>query len=271
MQIPERVYGVDFSGAKDAGRKVWIAAGIRDGTTFRLESCRPAESLPNGSRRRNNCYAALRELLVGDTNTAAGFDFPFSLPASLVNEASWEDFVLAFPMRYPDSESFRSACRTKTGGKEYKRRTDTEQQTPFSAYNLRLYKQTYFGIRDVLHPLVRDHHAWVVPMQPAKPGRPWLLEVCPASTLKQEGLYQPYKGKTRQHRAQRRRLLTSFEDRGLLSIDEDLRAKLVADADADGLDSVVAAIATARVLPELHTLTDVPARNEYALEGYVYA
>lgn len=271
MQIPKHVYGVDFSGAKDAGRKVWIAAGIRDGTAFHLHSCQPAERLPHGSRRRDDCYAALRTLIADETNAAAGLDFPFSLPESLVDEASWEDFVLAFPTRYPDPESFRSACRHVTGGKERKRRTDVEQKTPFSAYNLRLYKQTYFGIRDVLHPLVRDHRAWVVPMQPAKPGRSWVLEVCPASTLKQAGLYQPYKGKSAQRRAQRERLLTSFEEAGLLSIDDDLRADLVADPAADGLDSVVAAIATAQVLPNLQTLTNVPAENEYAVEGYVYA
>lgn len=27
MDIPKKVYGIDFSGAKDAGNKIWIAKG----------------------------------------------------------------------------------------------------------------------------------------------------------------------------------------------------------------------------------------------------
>lgn len=107
-------------------------------------------------------------------------------------------------------------------------------------------------------------------LPPANAGRPWLLEVCPASTLKQEGLYEPYKGKTAQHRAQRQHILAVLEESGLLHIESDLHDDLVADADADGLDSVVAAVVAARALPNVHDVTSVPATNEYAVEGYVY-
>lgn len=40
-----RVYGVDFSGAEDAGKKIWIAGGvIKDGVMV-IEKCFKAEAL----------------------------------------------------------------------------------------------------------------------------------------------------------------------------------------------------------------------------------
>jgi len=40
------VYGVDFSGAEDAGRKIWVATGTIEGRTLRIEQCQPGEALP---------------------------------------------------------------------------------------------------------------------------------------------------------------------------------------------------------------------------------
>ncbi len=94
-----------------------------------------------------------------------GFDFPFGLPAALVSESSWETFVLRFPDRYPDVTGFRQARREAAGGREWKRRTDLESKTPFSPYNLRLFRQTYYGIRDLLHPMIAAGLASVVTVQ----------------------------------------------------------------------------------------------------------
>ena len=58
-----------------------------------------------------------------------------------------------------------------------------------SIFRLRLYRQTYFGIRDVLYPLARDQQVCVLPMQSVLPDRAWILKICPASTLKRENLY----------------------------------------------------------------------------------
>jgi hypothetical protein len=52
-----------------------------------------------------------------------------------------------------------------------------------------LFRQTCFGIRSVLAPLVRDGLVSVVPMQRPAADKPWLLEICPASTLKARNLY----------------------------------------------------------------------------------
>jgi hypothetical protein len=121
-----------------------------------------------------------------------GLDFPFSLPRRLVEANNWEEFVLSFSSRYPDAEKFRQSCWGTAGNCEEKRDTDRKSKTPFSPYNRRLYRQTYYGIRDVLVPLVRDKVVSVLPMQGVASDKPRLLEVCPAYTLERMGQRRPY-------------------------------------------------------------------------------
>jgi hypothetical protein len=265
---PRQVYGIDFSGAKDAGKKIWIASGIIDDDALRIEDCRRAEALPGSGRSRDRCLAALKDFIGREKTAVFGLDFPFGLPRALIKQDRWESFVLSFPDDYPSPEAFRRACHATAGGRELKRATDRESQTPFSPYNLRLYRQTYFGIRDVLYPLVRDQLACVLPMQTMLPDKPWILEICPASTLKQEALYQPYKGRSEEHRQAREHILRGVEKKAL-SIPAELRAEIVGNREGDALDSVIAAFATFRALHDPAGL--VPEGNDaYKLEGYVY-
>ena len=263
-----RIYGVDFSAAKDAGRRIWIAAGAVWGDTLRIERCGPAERLPDSGRGRDESLSALRTFVAGSGACAFGFDFPFGLPRALVRQDDWEPFVLSFPGEYASPEAFRRSCRETAGGRELKRVTDREARTPFSPYNLRLFRQTYHGIRDLLHPWVRDRLACVLPMQGAAAGRPWVLEICPASTLKArwDDLYVPYKGATHERRVARERILDRLEVAGAVSIpDPAVRARVLDDDGGDALDSVIAAFAT------LEALRDVdPADEAYLIEGYVY-
>jgi hypothetical protein len=264
-----QVYGIDFSGARNAGKKIWIASGSIDRDVLRIENCRPAaEALPGSRRDRDQCLSALQDFIASQGACAIGLDFPFGLPRDLVKEyGCWEDFVLSFPDRYSGPKEFQDCCKA-AGGRELKRATDRESQTPFSPYNLRLYRQTYYGIRCVLHPLVQNQLAYVLPMQSALPGKPWILEICPASTLKQEALYQPYKGRREAHRKAREHILREIEEKGL-SIPAELQAEIAADREGDALDSVIAAFATFRALHDPASL--VPEDNDaYKLEGYVY-
>ncbi len=183
-----RVFGVDFSGAADAGRKIWIASGIIRGRGLRIEQCVRAEALPGSGRDRDLGLTALRRFIAEAGASAFGLDFPFGLPRCLVVEKTWEDFLSAFSSRYPDAERFRRACQRAAGGAELKRVTDRETRTPFCVYNLRLFRQTYFGLRDLLAPLVRGRRVRVLPMQRAAAGIPSILEICPASTLKRARL-----------------------------------------------------------------------------------
>ncbi len=267
---PRQVYGIDFSGAKNAGKKIWITSGIIDGDALRIEDCRRAEALPGSGRSRDLCLSALRGFIGREKTAVFGLDFPFGLPYALIKQERWESFVLSFPDDYPSPEAFGRVCRATAGGRELKRVTDRESQTPFSPYNLRLYRQTYFGIRDVLRPLVQDQLACVLPMQSVQPDKPWVLEICPASTLKQENLYlQGYKRGTDEGHQARACILEGIEATGSLHVlSSALRATVQDDHHGDALDSIVAAFATFRALhnPVGLTLED----DAYKLEGYVY-
>ncbi|MEP9412637.1 MAG: hypothetical protein HRF42_14830 [Candidatus Brocadia sp.] len=201
--------------------------------------------------------------------SAFGIDFPFGLPQSLIKEKDWEAFVLSFPQKYPNAEEFRKSLYISSGGYELKRVTDRECQTPFSPYNLRLYRQTYFGICEVLSPLIRNHLVCVLPMQRALPGKTWLLEVCPASTLKQAGLYSPYKGNSRSHYSARTRILNWLEEACGIPLPGTARLTFLDDNYGDALDSAVAAVATFRAIRNRAYIATID-NDTYLREGYVF-
>jgi len=266
------VYGVDFSGARDAGRRIWIAEGEFEGNTLRIVECRRADGLPGSSGSREQALAALREFIAGAEAGVFGLDFPLGLPRPLIGHDDWRDFVLAFPDDYPTPEAFRQRCCALASGRELRRVTDAESKTPFSAYNLRLYRQTYFGIRDVIHPLVRDGRACVLPMQRPQPDRPWLIEICPASTLKVHDLYlRGYKRAGTEGHTARARILEGIERTGSLHVPPgNLRSAVLDDHHGDALDSVIGAFATGKALRN-SAFPDAARDDVYALEGYVYA
>lgn len=257
-----RVYGVDFSGAKDAGKRIWIASGeVRDGT-LEIQRCFPAQDLDGSGTDREQCLTALRDFIETQNASVFGIDFPFGLPRKLVKNVKWERFVRSFARGYPDPEAFREACLRCGEGAELRRMTDWEAQSPFSPYNVRIYKQTYYGIAKILAPLLRRGSVWVPPMQKAMPGKPWILEVCPASTLKRLGLYVPYKGRTGKKRAARAKILKRLEKLGMIYAEaEPLRSTVLSNAGGDALDSVIIAFAVSRLLRK---------PDECDIEGYIY-
>ncbi len=174
-RMPRRVHGVDFSGAVNAGNAIWIAGGAVTVRGLELEDCRPASALPSGTRKRDGALAALRIWIAAQGEAAIGLDFPFGLPWPLLRGyGSWEAFLRAFPSRHESPEAFRAHCRARSGGRELRRETDLAARTPFSPYNLRMYRQTWHGICDVLAPLVAAQAVCVPPMQPLQAGKPWL-------------------------------------------------------------------------------------------------
>lgn len=264
-----RLIGVDFSAAADAGRRTWVAHAHRDGARISLDDCYAIEKLDSRARDRDAALATLRRLLAGQSGVLTGFDFPAGLPLPLVGARTWLGFLRRFVRRFSGPEQFRSACRSAADGRDLKRVTDRENRTPFSAYNLRLYRQTYYGIRDVLAPLVLDGAARVVPMQPPEAAGVTLVEICPASYLKRERLYRPYKGPTPELRLARSTILAALINRQYLATPpRRLRDIILRDSGGDALDSVLAALCAARAAHcDLR-----PAREavEYTLEGYVY-
>ncbi len=262
------VHGVDFSGARDAGKKVWIARGIIEEDVLLITECFQAKDLLDSGRDREQSFKALREFISKQKDSIFGLDFPFGIPKSLVKEESWKQFVSSFEDIYTTPEEFRRLCKSLSEGKELKRFTDIEAKTPFSPYNLRLYRQTYFGIRDVLGPLIKNNRVCALPMQKPLPDRAWVLEICPASTLRRENLSLPYKGRGETKRTARVKILDGIQKTEVLNIKKSaLRSKILEDRGGDALDSIIAAFATSRALKNGFAFDK---SSPYNLEGWVY-
>ncbi|WP_374313355.1 hypothetical protein [Dongia sp.] len=260
-----RILGIDFSGARDAGRKIWIAEARRSDGPLAIENCLPASALPGSSKEPGIAITALARHIVAEADTIAGCDFPFSLPVDLVLAPAWRGFALSFRQRFVDPLSFHDICHRETGGIEVKRRTDREDRTPFNSFNLRLYRQTWWGIGHLLAPLVAAKAATVWPQMDQVSGKPVIIEVCAACSLIRLDLYPPYKGRTPAHRKARQRILDQLVSGGFLAPPKrSLRTLLLDNQGGDALDAVIGAIAVNRARLD-HTRDRID-----RLEGRVY-
>ncbi|MGB0631329.1 MAG: hypothetical protein ACPGRZ_11610 [Alphaproteobacteria bacterium] len=248
MSLRPRVAGVDFSGARNAGKHIWVAEGTPTPDGVRIDALHRADTLPNGGADFDTAMTGLCEHVAGLSDSIVGFDFPFSIPASLIEQSTWPAFIRDFAQHYPAPEGFREDCRARTDGRELKRLTDVEAKVPWCAYNLRLYRQTWAGIRHVLAPLVSRRRARIIPIQRPKDGLPVIAEVCPASFLKRENLYFPYKGRGPELLNARSRILTELARRQrLMPVRGKLRKTMVEDMGGDALDAALSAICAAGV------------------------
>jgi hypothetical protein len=104
-------------------------------------------------------------------------------------------------------------------------------------------------------------------MQSLRADVPWIIEICPASALKKEGLYIPYKGKGAKKQAVREHILDHFE-RKVLDLPKDIRGRALQNSDGDALDSIIAAYS---VFSVLHTLVPGNVMYEpYINEGFTF-
>lgn len=274
---PERVYGVDFSGAKEAGEKVWIAEIDCTEDEPELARCNSATNC-FGTKNRDPTLRELTKHLAGlSPNAVAGLDFPFALPRQIVGVDGWETFLLEFPGAFASPGEFRRRCQARgsrldEGKVEYKREVE-EEHGGLSAYNYMLYKQTFYGIRDVLRPLVLSDSIRVPPMREPDDDRerPTVLETYPAGVLDKldtdESSRENYKKDTDESREKREKNLDALENEIELAIDDDLRDRLLNDSEGDALDAVIAAVGALRA-----------AENGFAYdgdydeqEGWIYA
>jgi hypothetical protein len=263
-----RVLGVDFSGANDAGRKIWIAEAERGrGNRLKLIDLRPASALADSGAAPAVAIAALARHIISEPDTIAGCDFPFALPKSVIDTPTWKAFIAEFPKRFADPDAFRHWALLRGEGRELRRAADREAKTPFNSYNLRIYRQTWWGIAHLLNPLVTSGRAIVRPYQalPATP-HPIVIEACPASSLKELGFYPAYKGRGGMHRQERKAVLQKLIEIGLLERPSaSMQAVILDNAGGDALDAVVAAVATARA-----AIAVEPDRDQ-RIEGVIYA
>lgn len=229
------IFGVDFSGGAFAGEKIWICQAQSDGAQLEIQTLTCGAALENSGAAREIALEALVSHLKTQKGALIGFDFPFSLEKSAMGEGNWRDWLESVARDFGDAQDFKSAFP------DARRACDIEAKTPFSPLNLRLFRQTFHGIRDVLHPLVANG-AVVLPQMETQKGAQTLIEICPASLLKREKLYFSYKGKSEAQKQNRARIWDEMRSRIGFNAPSDVRFLAWEDAQGDALDAVLAAI-----------------------------
>jgi hypothetical protein len=254
----EAIYGVDFSGAKLAGRNTWVAriepAGRRR-PAYRLAELTCLEKL-SGTAERGAALDHLVGLIAASDGALWALDFPFGLPVEVMAPgARWPrqlDFLGAWGEdAYAAGVECLRRARALGGPMHIRRLTDSEARAPFDCYHYRIIYQTFFGMRDVLGPLRLLRHTAILPFQyrrlPA--ARRVLVEACPSSTLKRLGLphanyKQPEGGPLTRKRLRTRRLLLDGLLRHVRADGRQWRV-MMRNPGGDALDAVIAAVGAA--------------------------
>jgi hypothetical protein len=278
------IYGVDFSGARLAGRNTWLARierGERGAgrSPYRLAELARLEDLC-GTAERAASLAHLVALIAGSERALWALDFPFGLPVEVVEEgARWShqfDFLRAW-----DADDYgvglECIARAERQGREkhIRRLTDIEERAPFDPYHYRIIYQTFYGMRDVLKPLRRQRETAILPFQYRRlaGARRVLVEACPASTLKRLALpHQNYKqpeggALTRKRLRTRRAILAGLSAH--VSMDATQRRRIMRNGGGDALDAVLAALGAARAWRSSDHLS-IARHHRYPREGRLY-
>jgi hypothetical protein len=257
----DTVFGVDFSGARLAGRTTWVARvepprGGPEAGPCRLLELASLERLC-GAAERGPALAHLVDLIAASERALWALDFPFGLPVEVMGPgARWPDQIELLRGWGEDAYGLGLEClrRAKAlGGPMHIRRlTDSEARAPFDAYHYRIIYQLFFGMRDVLGALMGRRHTAIVPFQYRRLrwARRVLVEACPTSTLKRLGLphnnyKQPEGGPlTRKRLRTRRAILAGLA--GHVGFDEGQRRVMMRNPGGDALDAVIAALGAAQ-------------------------
>jgi len=253
----ETAYGVDFSGARDAGDHIWVSTVDLTADEPTVLDCQPATDALEAHYRgaptaeRDATLAALASFVASrSADSVIGFDFPFSVPEQVARGAlgaeTWPGVVDAVAA-CGSADAYAEACaewaREHTDRTYLKRDTDAARGA-LSPYHFFVNAQAYHGMADVLTAVRGD--ATVVPFDPRDAG-PVVAEVYPAATLDALGRHREgYKGNSDTERRRREQNLTGILDHTSASVRSAVRERVVADAGGDALDSLVAAVAAAR-------------------------
>jgi hypothetical protein len=201
----------------------------------------------------------------------------------------WRETVAWIEETFASAESFTDRCKRATGAatdgdRTYLRRATDDPVGAKSPYHFFTYKQAFHGTRQVLGPLL-DRGATVAPMTTGADGEGLtVIETYPAGTLRRLGLPdENYKDTSDDARRIRETILRGLEtgDEGgraatagndpdptpAVVIGESDRERALSDDGGDALDSLVAAVGTARAIERAFA---VEADRYDPLEGYVY-
>lgn len=258
MWLPQqgRVVGVDWSGAVHAHRKVWAATLVFERGQGRLQLLQR----PFTSRGAQSVSEGLGPWLAAQDANVAGLDFCFSLEAGQLTSLELpstgpRELGQAIGARFISAEAFKAAV-----GPEKKRVTDARCAAPFAPTNLRMYKQTYWGLRAL------GTCRGAFPPWSTSPG-PAVVEVLPAEVVRWLGLPKTYKGRDFEQR--RREILRRVRESTELRIPDSELLTMVSDADGDALDALLAALSAASAWAS--GFTGAPPTAASSGEGWIYS
>lgn len=273
-----RIYGVDFSGAAQAGKNAWVASFSFDrAKRLTLDELKPLEAHA-GTAERGPALAHLVAMIRASTDAVWGIDFPFGLPIEL-GWTTWPDQLRAVGEWTGTANAFGlecvRRCQESLGRLHVRRTTDTETKTPFDCYHYRIVHQMFHGMRDVLAPLSGDRKTCVVPFQMERctDAERFVVEACPSSTLKRWGVphtrYKQPQGKLEdKHRKTRAMILAAVKSRATVS-PKDVRT-MNANPGGDAFDAVIAGIGTWEAWQAMNA-DAIAAHDRYRFEGLVMA
>lgn len=248
--LEKQLFGIDFSGGKDAAKKIWITKARLRKKTIIIEEVYPIAKKQGNKDQLKNREDALKRLvnLLEEEKEIAivGMDFPFSVNYNRkLKPSTWKAFVLKLATKYKNEDEFRAELFKLYNNKEEKRNTDIIAKSPFSPINRRMYKQTYYGITQVIVPLLISKKFLFLPFHKYQDHKSCIIEICPASFLKKHNKYKSYKGKKSDSEKKTRRAeiieyLKKYYLKYSLEISPKYSQIIIDDAEGDALDSLLA-------------------------------
>lgn len=248
------LHGVDFSGADSGG-----AAKIRV-VERELSSPRSAVVV-RGQFDRTGLVRAIRASASDGRAHLWRVDAPSGLPLATLAECglTGDWMAVAEWMRGLGSpRGWRKDVREHTR-REPRRVCDAAAATPLAPMNLRVFKQTWTFMCEVLLPLA-EAGVSVEPMRPVAGARTVVCEGCPASVLAARGwARRGYKGAGEPPARVRAETVRELRNNGM-TIPPAVAEQAIADQEGDLLDALLL------VTEPAHTV--VP--REAIIEGWVY-
>jgi hypothetical protein len=258
IALPESgsALGVDWSGSAEAGKKVWAAGIAFDQHGARLDRLwRPFIGLDAAGVAGR--FAAW---LAAEGSDVAGLDFCFGLAAGHAVPGlpvGGPTALGPWVARFAGPVEFKAAL-----GQERKRETDRLRRSPFAPTNLRMFRQTYWGLRALAGVGLP-----ILPWSGAAPRA--VVEVLPAHVVSALCPGCRYKGRTPQATAERQRLLAALAGACRLGVPQQDEQAILGDAEGDALDAVLAAVAAAAAWHGGYA--GVPSNAASSGEGWIYS
>lgn len=248
------LHGVDFSGA-DAGGAAKIRMVSRD-----LDAPRASVQLDGRFDRRSLVRRIVGLAADGRTHLVR-IDAPVGLPLETLRTfevaPAWADMA-AWLAAFGSPRLWRSESRQKDR-REPRRVCDEAFRTPMAPMNLRVFKQTFTLVVEVLRPLA-DAGVRIEPVHGAA-SSVTVCEGCPASVLRLKGWPDHgYKGQGEPPRRVRADLLERLQKRERLLLPRELAAAAEADPEGDLLDAILLVTDPVQWVPP----------SEARVEGWIY-